>query len=183
MIPHHTPTIINFKSNLIRHKKPRKPRKDTRVPQPSDPTKSVADEVVHKELGNSLVRAATTSFSLKAEQDNGNINKSQSKATPNESSSLGTTLVWWSQVLRNHGDTIAQTRFESVSKHSMITASQRSTVGGATIVSAATTTTGDDGDITLVQALIEMKSTKTKKKGVVIREWWILPTIISSQQS
>ncbi|GJU99310.1 hypothetical protein Tco_1328581 [Tanacetum coccineum] len=30
------------------------------VPQPSDPTQSVADEVVHKELGNSLVRVATS---------------------------------------------------------------------------------------------------------------------------
>ncbi|GKB08464.1 hypothetical protein Tco_0836748, partial [Tanacetum coccineum] len=48
------------------------------------------DEVVHKELGDSLVRAATTAYSLEAEQDSGNINKTQSKATPNESSSLGT---------------------------------------------------------------------------------------------
>ncbi|GKC63243.1 hypothetical protein Tco_1095841 [Tanacetum coccineum] len=31
-------------------------------------------------------------------------------------------------------------------------------------ISAATTTTGDDGDITLAQALIEMKSTKPKNK-------------------
>ncbi|GKF23851.1 hypothetical protein Tco_0076173, partial [Tanacetum coccineum] len=44
----------------------------------------------HKELGDSLVRAATTASSLEAEQDNGNINKTQSKATPNESSSQGT---------------------------------------------------------------------------------------------
>ncbi|GJW71153.1 hypothetical protein Tco_0128070 [Tanacetum coccineum] len=71
---------------------PRKPkRKDTQIPQPSDPTKSVADEAVHKELGDSLVRAATTASSLEAEQDSGNITKTRSKATPNESSSLGTT--------------------------------------------------------------------------------------------
>ncbi|GKD50210.1 ribonuclease H-like domain-containing protein, partial [Tanacetum coccineum] len=48
-------------------------------------------EAVHKELGDSLVRAATIASSLEAEQDNGNINKTHSKATPNESSSLGTT--------------------------------------------------------------------------------------------
>ncbi|GKD08289.1 hypothetical protein Tco_1187974, partial [Tanacetum coccineum] len=53
---------------------------------------NVADEAVHKELGDSLVRAATIASSLEAEQDSGNINKTQSKATPNESSSLGTTL-------------------------------------------------------------------------------------------
>ncbi|GKC36138.1 hypothetical protein Tco_1048522 [Tanacetum coccineum] len=35
---------------------------------------------------------------------------------------------------------------------------------------AATTTTDDDGDITLAQALIEIKSTKPKKKGIVIQE-------------
>ncbi|GJT09822.1 hypothetical protein Tco_0856864 [Tanacetum coccineum] len=47
-------------------------------------------EVVHKELGDSLVRAATTTSSLEAEQGNGNITKTRFKATPNESSSLGT---------------------------------------------------------------------------------------------
>ncbi|GKE55124.1 hypothetical protein Tco_1490280, partial [Tanacetum coccineum] len=30
-------------------------RKDTQVPQPSDPIENVADEAVHKELGDSLV--------------------------------------------------------------------------------------------------------------------------------
>ncbi|GJZ44425.1 putative ribonuclease H-like domain-containing protein [Tanacetum coccineum] len=45
----------------------------------------------HKELGNSLVRATTTASSLEAEQDSGNITKTRSKATPNKSSSLGTT--------------------------------------------------------------------------------------------
>ncbi|GJT90061.1 uncharacterized mitochondrial protein-like protein [Tanacetum coccineum] len=65
-------------------------RKDTQVPQPSDPIENVADEVIHKELGDSLVRAATTASSLEAEQDS-----------------------------ETREDTIAQTRFESVSKHSM----------------------------------------------------------------
>ncbi|GKG35890.1 hypothetical protein Tco_0441044, partial [Tanacetum coccineum] len=47
------------------YQKPRKPkRKDTQVPQPSGPTDIVADKVVHKELGDSLVRAATTASSL-----------------------------------------------------------------------------------------------------------------------
>ncbi|GJQ95250.1 retrovirus-related pol polyprotein from transposon TNT 1-94 [Tanacetum coccineum] len=48
-------------------------------------------EAVHKELGDSLVRDATTASSLEAEQYSGNITKNRSKATPNESSSLGTT--------------------------------------------------------------------------------------------
>ncbi|GJX45698.1 retrovirus-related pol polyprotein from transposon TNT 1-94 [Tanacetum coccineum] len=62
------------------------------VPQPSDHSDNVADEAVHKDLGDSLVRVATTTSSLEAEQDSGNITKTQSKATPNESSFLGTTL-------------------------------------------------------------------------------------------
>ncbi|GJR73949.1 uncharacterized mitochondrial protein-like protein [Tanacetum coccineum] len=48
------------------------------------------DEAIHKERGDSLVRAATTASSLEAEQDNGNIDKTRSKATPNEPSSPGT---------------------------------------------------------------------------------------------
>nr|GFD07008.1 hypothetical protein [Tanacetum cinerariifolium] len=69
-----------------KHRKPK--RKDTQVSQPGGPTKSMANEVVHKELGDILVRVATTASSLEAEQDSGN--KTQYKETPNESSSQGT---------------------------------------------------------------------------------------------
>nr|GEU51765.1 hypothetical protein [Tanacetum cinerariifolium] len=65
-------------------KKPK--RKDTKVPQPSDPIEDFPDEVVHKELGDILMRAATTASSLEAEPKSGGTN--------------------------------AQTKFESVSKHS-----------------------------------------------------------------
>ncbi|GJU90106.1 putative ribonuclease H-like domain-containing protein [Tanacetum coccineum] len=51
---------------------------------------NVSDEAVHKELGDILVRAANTASNLEAEQDNGNIDKTQSKATPNEFSSQRT---------------------------------------------------------------------------------------------
>ncbi|GJW71168.1 ribonuclease H-like domain-containing protein [Tanacetum coccineum] len=178
------------------------------------------DEAVHKELGDSLVRAATTASSLEAEQDSGNINKTQSKATPNESSSLGTTSGGGPRYQETIGDTIAQTRFESVSKNSNDSLPGRgflilrdkgplkiyeivvlkriessdyeeslgedaskqrellpliqidinypvSTAGDATTVSAVTTTatiTTID-DITLAQALMEIKSTKPKEKG------------------
>ncbi|GJW36348.1 retrovirus-related pol polyprotein from transposon TNT 1-94 [Tanacetum coccineum] len=88
------------------------------VPQPSGPTNIVANKVVHKELGDSLVRAATTASSLEVEQDSGNITKTRSKATPNESSSLGTNSGGSPKCQETMGDTIAQTRFENVSKHS-----------------------------------------------------------------
>ncbi|GJU41393.1 hypothetical protein Tco_1194350 [Tanacetum coccineum] len=45
-----------------------------------------------------------------------------------------------------------------------------SNASAATTVSAATITSDDDGDITLAQALIEIKSIKPKNKGVVIQE-------------
>nr|GFA21790.1 hypothetical protein [Tanacetum cinerariifolium] len=70
------------------------------------------------ELGDSLVRAATIASSLEAEQDNGNINKTQSKATPNEPSSYGTDSGGGPRCQEAIGDTTAQTRFESVSKNS-----------------------------------------------------------------
>ncbi|GJW33309.1 hypothetical protein Tco_0053341 [Tanacetum coccineum] len=70
--PHHTPTIIPPSTQPQKTQKPRKPkRKDNQVPQPSSPTKHVADEAVHKELGDSLVMAATTASSLEAKQDSG----------------------------------------------------------------------------------------------------------------
>ncbi|GJU37408.1 putative ribonuclease H-like domain-containing protein [Tanacetum coccineum] len=115
--PHHTPTIIQPSTQPQKTQKPRKPkRKDTQVPQPSDPSDNVTDEAIHKELGDSLVRAATTASSLEAEQDSGNITKTRSKATPNESSSLGTTSGGGPRCQETMGDTIAQTRFENVSK-------------------------------------------------------------------
>ncbi|GJY66065.1 hypothetical protein Tco_0468303 [Tanacetum coccineum] len=84
---------------------PRKPkRKDTEVPQPSGPTTNVADEAVNKEMDDGLVRAATTATSLDAEQDRGNINKTQSKATPNEPSSPRTSSG--GNILRNGEDSL-----------------------------------------------------------------------------
>ncbi|GJX97718.1 hypothetical protein Tco_0353516, partial [Tanacetum coccineum] len=59
---------------------------DIEIPQSSGPMENVADEAVHKERGDSLVKAATTASSLEAEQDSGNIDKTKSKATLNKPS-------------------------------------------------------------------------------------------------
>nr|GFC27067.1 hypothetical protein [Tanacetum cinerariifolium] len=83
---------------------------------PSGSTENVTDEVVHKEKGDRLVRDATTTSSLEAEHDSGNIDKTQSKATPNEPSSPGTTISGGPRCQEAMGDTIAQNRFENVSK-------------------------------------------------------------------
>ncbi|GKD08431.1 hypothetical protein Tco_1188116 [Tanacetum coccineum] len=118
--PHHTPTIIQPSTYQPQRKqKPRKPkRKDTEVPQSSGPTDNVADEAVYEEMDDNLERAATTATSLDAEQDRGNINKTPSKATLNEPSSLGTCLGSGPRHQETMEDTIAQTGFENVSKTS-----------------------------------------------------------------
>ncbi|GJT44058.1 hypothetical protein Tco_0952773 [Tanacetum coccineum] len=244
--PHHPPTFIQPSTQPQKTQKPRKPkRKDTHVPEPSDPSENVTDEAIHKELGDSLVRAATTASSLEAEQDSSNINKTQSKATPNESSYLGTTSGGSPRCQETIRDTIAQTRVLDLEKrkttqHNEIASLKRrvkklgkknrmhpkkggsrqieikntpvnvveevvkvinttklivddaqvsaagnvvSTASAATTISAATATTDDVDDITLAQALTEMKSTKPKMKGVIIQELGESTTTISSQQS
>ncbi|GKD65829.1 putative ribonuclease H-like domain-containing protein, partial [Tanacetum coccineum] len=52
----------------------------------SSPLVKVGDEAVHKELGDRMERAVTAASSLEAEQDSGNINRTQSMATLNEPS-------------------------------------------------------------------------------------------------
>ncbi|GKE66387.1 hypothetical protein Tco_1520548, partial [Tanacetum coccineum] len=66
----------------------------------------------------SLERVTTTATSLNAKQDRGNINKTQSMATPNEPSSLATSSGGGLRRQETIRDTIAQTRSENVSKHS-----------------------------------------------------------------
>nr|GEW77824.1 hypothetical protein [Tanacetum cinerariifolium] len=64
-------------------------RKVTEVPQPSNPTKHVADKAINEEMDDNLERAATTPTSLDAEQDRGGGSRCQ-------------------EIMR---DTVAQTRF------------------------------------------------------------------------
>ncbi|GJR84961.1 hypothetical protein Tco_0155746 [Tanacetum coccineum] len=118
--PHHTPTIIQPSTSQPQNKqKPRRPkRKDTEIPQSSGPIDNVADEAVNEEMDDSLERDATTATSLDTEQDRGNIDKTQSKATLNEPSSLGTSSGSGPKRQETIGDTITQTRSKNVSKHS-----------------------------------------------------------------
>ncbi|GKB16063.1 hypothetical protein Tco_0849986 [Tanacetum coccineum] len=117
--PHHTPTIIQPSTSQPQKKqKPRKPkREDTEVPQPSGSITNVADEVVYEEMDKSLERVVTTTTSLDAEQDRGNINKTQSKATLIEPSFIRTSSGSGPRRQDTMRDTISQTRSENVSKH------------------------------------------------------------------
>ncbi|GKA57665.1 hypothetical protein Tco_0756853 [Tanacetum coccineum] len=93
-IPQHSPIIAPSTSQPQKKQQPRNPkRKVTEIPQSSGPINRVA-----------------------ADEDSGNINKTQSKATPNEASSLGTTSGGGPGCQETMGNTMAQTRFERVSK-------------------------------------------------------------------
>ncbi|GKB20279.1 hypothetical protein Tco_0854202, partial [Tanacetum coccineum] len=70
---------------------------DTKIPQSSDPPIKVGDEAVHKELGDRMERAATTTSNLEAEQGSGSGPRCQD------------TIL---------GDVDAQNRFETTSKES-----------------------------------------------------------------
>ncbi|GKA39318.1 hypothetical protein Tco_0731869 [Tanacetum coccineum] len=78
----------NIKQKCVMNQTPRqlKRGRDTKIPQSSGSPEKVGDEDVHKELGDIMDRAATTASSLKAKQDSGNINRTQSMATLNEQS-------------------------------------------------------------------------------------------------
>ncbi|GJQ95302.1 hypothetical protein Tco_0006441 [Tanacetum coccineum] len=114
---HHTPTIIQPLTSQPQKKQRlrRSKRKDTQVPQSSIPSDNVANEAVNEEMDDSLVRAVTIASSLEAEQDSGNIDKTQSKATLNEPSSSGTSSGTGPKLQETMGDTISQTRSENVS--------------------------------------------------------------------
>nr|GFB63993.1 hypothetical protein [Tanacetum cinerariifolium] len=165
----------------------------------SGPTKCVTNEAVYKELDDSLVRAVTTASSLEVKQDSVNIDKTQSKATTNESSSQGTNSGGGPRYQEAIRDTIAQISFEKVSKHSndsLLTREKTKTTQANEIDSlkksvkklksrnrsrtyklkrldkiglTARVESSDNKEI-FAQAFTELKTLKPKAKWVVIQE-------------
>ncbi|GJV69373.1 hypothetical protein Tco_1484882, partial [Tanacetum coccineum] len=93
--PHHTSIVIELTSQPPKKQRSRNPKRK-----------------------DSEILTLVTTSSLEAEQDSGNIDKTRSKATPNEPSSLGTSSGGGPRRQDTMGDTIARTRFENVSKTS-----------------------------------------------------------------
>ncbi|GJZ14652.1 hypothetical protein Tco_0550329 [Tanacetum coccineum] len=151
--PHHTSTIIQPSTQPQNTQKTRKPRKDTQVPQSSDPTKNVTDEAVHKELGDSLVRAAT----------NGRIDAIDADEEITLVSVQNVDEEMFDVNVLDDEEVFFAEQEVAVKDVSNVV----STTGDATTVNAATTTTATITivvDITLAQALMEIKSTKPKEK-------------------
>ncbi|GJX39709.1 hypothetical protein Tco_0253012 [Tanacetum coccineum] len=102
--PQHTPTTaspshveqipnVASSSQPQNTHRPRKAKRPTEISQSSGPTTFVVDETVHEERRESVERAATTAASLDAEQDSGNIIRTQSTAILNEPIPYGTGSV------------------------------------------------------------------------------------------
>nr|GEU36811.1 hypothetical protein [Tanacetum cinerariifolium] len=136
------------------------------------------------EWGNSLVRAATIASSLESEHDNRNINKTQSKVTPNESSSLETTSGGGPTCQETTRNTIAQTSLgEDASKQGRINDIDADdditlvndqhdadnemfdldALNGEEVSTALKTATISTEEITLAQALEALKTSKPKE--------------------
>ncbi|GJX69378.1 hypothetical protein Tco_0305105 [Tanacetum coccineum] len=79
--------------------KHRKSIRTTEISQSSGPINLVANEMVYKEWEDRMERDATTASSVVAEQNSGNINRTQSMATLNESFPQGTDSVTASGLL------------------------------------------------------------------------------------
>ncbi|GJX15315.1 hypothetical protein Tco_0216147 [Tanacetum coccineum] len=111
--------IICIVKNPVFHSKTKKAKRPTEISQSSRPIPLVADETVIKEWEDIMERAATIASSLEAEHASGNINRTQSMATLNESFPQGTDLgsdpKCQDTIL---GGAEAQIRFEVASKHS-----------------------------------------------------------------
>ncbi|GJV38961.1 putative ribonuclease H-like domain-containing protein [Tanacetum coccineum] len=84
------PITVPSSSQPKKTHRPRKSKRATEISQSNGPISLVADETVTKEREDRMERAATTASSLEAEQDSGNINRTQSMATLNEPSPQGT---------------------------------------------------------------------------------------------
>nr|GEY42404.1 hypothetical protein [Tanacetum cinerariifolium] len=151
--PHHTPTILQPSSSQTQKThKPRKPKsKDTQVPQPSDPMKNVAYEAIHKELGDSLVRAANTASSLEVEQDSGEDVSKQGRRIDAIDVDDEITLV-------NDADK-EMFDVDDLGGEEVFVAEQK------VISTAATTKTITTEEITLAEALEALKTSKSKDKG------------------
>ncbi|GKE95839.1 hypothetical protein Tco_1580694 [Tanacetum coccineum] len=78
-------SIFHHYLNPKRLKNLGKPKKATEISQSSRHIHLVEDETIIKEWEGIMERVATTASSLESEQDSGNIDRTQSMATLNES--------------------------------------------------------------------------------------------------
>nr|GEV88003.1 hypothetical protein [Tanacetum cinerariifolium] len=186
--PQHPLTIIQpYKSQTSKKQKPRKTkRKYTQVPQLSVPIESVTDEAVNEKMDDRLMRAATTAFSLEAEQNSGaktpwgmlllKLESFDDEGLGEEDASKqeriiddldadeDITLVNDQKMFITDKDLQGE---EVVVKQEVV-ANKKPIVDAAQVSVAATTVTIDD--ITLAKAFEALKSLKPKIRGIFIKD-------------
>nr|GEZ05202.1 hypothetical protein [Tanacetum cinerariifolium] len=190
--PHHTPTILQPSSSQPQKtQKPRKPtRKDTQVPQPSGLTDNIVNEAVYKELGDRLVRAATTTSSLEAKQDSESFgDKSLGKDASKQERRIDAIDADDEIILVNDVDN-RMFDVDDLSGEEVFVARQNENVveevvDVAQVSTTVTTTTITTEEINLAQTLEALKTSKPKVKWIVFQEprKYTTTTTISSQKS
>nr|GEV03512.1 putative ribonuclease H-like domain-containing protein [Tanacetum cinerariifolium] len=169
--PYHTPIILQSSSSQPqKNHKPGKPtRKITEVPQPSEPMEHVIDEAVHKKLGDSLTRV---------------IDLEKTKTTQaNEIDSLKRRVKKLER--RNKSRTHKLKRLYKVGLTARVESSDNEEslvddemfdadkdLGGEEVFVEQEVVADKEkiNEVTLVQALAELKTSKPKAKRVVIQE-------------
>nr|GEZ30057.1 hypothetical protein [Tanacetum cinerariifolium] len=172
-------------------------RRDTELPQTSVPIEHVAEEAVNEEMDDSLERATTTATSLDAEQDREitslkkrvkRFNKKRRSKTHGLKKIIqDCTLVFDANKDLQGEEVIVEKEVvdKDVSVVEEINAASIATSVTATTTTAATTPTISMDEITLAKALIEIKTSRPKANGIVMKEPSETPTptlIVSSQQ-
>ncbi|GKD68524.1 hypothetical protein Tco_1322614, partial [Tanacetum coccineum] len=162
------------------------------VPQHSGLIKHVADEAIHKELGDSLVRAATTASRLEAEQDSARVESSgDEEDLVEDASKQGRRInaIDADEDITLGNDDVDKEMFDvdALNGEEVFVAGQNENaveeiVDAAQVSTAATTVTITTKEVTLAQALANLKITKPKAKGIAFREPGESTTTIFSQQ-
>ncbi|GJX15601.1 hypothetical protein Tco_0216433 [Tanacetum coccineum] len=140
-------------------------------------TKWVTDEAIHKELGDSLVRAATTASSLEAEQDSAKVESFGDEEDFGEDASkqgrrINAIDADEDITLVNVQDDVDNEMFDvdALNGEEVFFAGQNENVlekvvDAAQVSTAATTITITTEEITLAQTLEALKTSKPKDKG------------------
>ncbi|GKF19389.1 hypothetical protein Tco_0068027 [Tanacetum coccineum] len=130
--------------------------KDTELPQTSVPIPNVADKAVYEEWDDRVERATTTTASLDAAQDSGNILKTQSTAMPNVPLPLGIGAGGSPRCQEATGGSIAQTRSERVPTPPHDSPLLRVNILGS-----------DEGSMTLYE-LMTVKTSQARRRAKII---------------
>ncbi|GKB71671.1 hypothetical protein Tco_0933083, partial [Tanacetum coccineum] len=143
-------------------------------------------ETVHKELSESLARAATTASSLEAEQDSGDQEDASKQRRKIDDIDKDAEITLVHETQGRYGDDIMFDVSDLAGKEVFVAEQgvpDSENDDAAQVSTATITATITNVELTLAQTLAELKSTRPKVEGLVIHEMEQATTpIVSSQQ-